>query len=42
MSELVNVLPVLGALIALGALALGGAAKPAPVPVRAKKPQPRR
>jgi hypothetical protein len=39
MSELVNVLPVLGGLIALGALALGGLVKPAPVPVPVKKPR---
>lgn len=41
MSELINVLPVLGAIIILGAIVLGSAAKPAPVPVpvRAKRPQ---
>ncbi len=42
MSELASVLPVLGAIIVLGAILLG-TAKPAPVPVpvRAKRP-PRR
>lgn len=42
MSELVNVLPVLGGLIALGALALGGLGKPAPVPVPVPVKKPRR
>lgn len=39
MSELINVLPVLGAIIVLGAIVLGTAVKPAPVPVRAKRPR---
>ena len=39
MSELINVLPVLGAIIVLGAIVLGTAPKPTPVPVRAKRPQ---
>ena len=38
MSELANVLPVLGAIIVLGAIVLGSAVRPAPVPVRAKRP----
>jgi len=39
MSELVNVLPVLGAIVVLGAIILGTAVRPAPtpVPVRAKR-----
>jgi len=39
MSELVNVLPVLGALIVLGAIALGAAVRPAPEPVRINRPR---
>lgn len=37
MSELVNVLPVLGAIIVLGAIVLGSAARPQPV--RVKRPR---
>jgi hypothetical protein len=39
MSELVNVLPVLGAIIVLGAIVLGSAARPQPQPVRVKRPK---
>jgi hypothetical protein len=39
MSELVNVLPVLGAIIVLGAIALGSAVRPTPEPVRIKPPR---
>ncbi|MDP3153347.1 MAG: hypothetical protein Q8N23_11785 [Archangium sp.] len=39
MSELVNVLPVLGAIIVLGAIALGSAVRPQPEPVRIKRPK---
>lgn len=38
MSDLANVLPVLGAIIVLGAIVLGSAVRPAPVPVRVKRP----
>jgi hypothetical protein len=37
MSELINVLPVLGAIILLGAIALGSTVRPAPVPVPVKR-----
>ena len=39
MSDLINVLPVLGAIIVLGGLALGAAPKPALKPVPVKRPQ---
>lgn len=40
MSELVNILPVLGAIV-LGAILIGAGTKPepTPVPVRAKRPR---
>lgn len=38
MAELANILPVLGAIAVLGAILIGSA-KPAPVPVRAKRPR---
>ena len=36
MSELINVLPVLGAIIVLGTLVLGATNRPEPKPVRVK------
>jgi hypothetical protein len=39
MSELINVLPVLGAIILLGGIVLGVPVRPAPVPVPVKRPR---
>lgn len=39
MPELASVLPVLGAIIVLGAIVLGSAARPQPQPVRVKRPK---